>query len=151
MTHDSCRASCGKVSRLGEWKFEDPFKATYPNKTPPWRDPQEQRHLQKFFELYNNYDANSLQPRYQFTQNNKMIWVSSDSSIPKRYRTARGRKVGRWPCIPQSIIIYCVTHHFHLPIALTQLSLCILSFTHQYTVLCEQCRSVIVIHRLWYV
>lgn len=94
MTHDSCRASCGKVSRLGEWKFEDPFKATYPNKTPPWRDPQEERHLQKFFELYNNYDANSLQPRYQFTQNNKMIWVSSDSSIPKRYRKGKRKKSG---------------------------------------------------------
>lgn len=90
--------SCGsKVPE--EYKFCDPFKAEYPNKGGSWKDIKHIKKIQKFHEIYNFYDKHTRQTRYQFSLSNKLIWVSSDSVVPKLHgmkrKTAWGDNKGQ--------------------------------------------------------
>lgn len=72
--------------------FNDSFKAKYPNKTDNF-DCTTIKCFQQLYKDLNNYDEHSRQTRYQFTLSNKLIWVSSDSLVPKLYNNAN--KKGR--------------------------------------------------------
>ena len=98
MAYNSCHASCGHATIPEEYKFYDPFKAVYPNKG-LWVDPNDIKNIQKFHENFNCYNKHTRQTRYQFSLHNKLIWVSSDSALPKLHgkkrRVAWGESKGQ--------------------------------------------------------
>ena len=96
VVYTALRLSCGRINNTsgkGDWSFNDPFKARYPNKPDSYNVPH-CRKLQQLYKEYNNYDKSTHQTRFQFTLQNKMIWVSSASLVPKSYGMKTKSKQG---------------------------------------------------------
>jgi hypothetical protein len=79
------KTGCSWRREYKEYAFKDPFKAEYPPK--PSRSGMYRRQiklLQEFYQKFSNCYKSTAQPRYQFSLSNKLLWVSSDSVVPKR-------------------------------------------------------------------